>query len=127
MRRGRAIRPSCSAKPAPTDGIVERATASPAARGPTTALRLFKSADVPLWLYDLMVCRNSSGTRSFAARPPFRELLASDCLQVPSNYSAACVNGQCYLTCPSGSVSCPYSQGCFTFDSNAGPISLCTP
>jgi hypothetical protein len=51
----------------------------------------------------------------------------SDCLQVPENYSAACVNGQCYLTCPSGSGTCPYSQGCFTFDSNAGSISLCTP
>jgi hypothetical protein len=51
----------------------------------------------------------------------------SDCLQVPTNYDAACVNGQCYLTCPTGSDSCPYSQSCFTFDSNAGPISLCTP
>jgi hypothetical protein len=51
----------------------------------------------------------------------------TDCLQVPENFSAACVNGQCYLTCPSGSDTCPYSQGCFTFDSNAGPISLCTP
>jgi hypothetical protein len=50
-----------------------------------------------------------------------------DCVQVPQNYSAACVNGQCYLTCPGGGESCPYSQGCFTFDSNAGPISLCTP
>lgn len=51
----------------------------------------------------------------------------ADCLQVPENYSAACVNGQCYLTCPAGGETCPYSQGCFTFDSNSGPISLCTP
>ena len=51
----------------------------------------------------------------------------ADCLQVPQNYSAACVNGQCYLTCPAGGESCPYGQGCFTFTSNAGLISLCTP
>ena len=50
----------------------------------------------------------------------------ADCLQDVSNFSAVCVNDQCYLTCPS-SDSCPYSQGCLTFDSNAGPISLCTP
>jgi hypothetical protein len=50
----------------------------------------------------------------------------SDCYQVSDN-SAVCVNSQCYLTCPTGSESCPYSQGCFTFDSNAGSISLCTP
>jgi hypothetical protein len=51
----------------------------------------------------------------------------ADCLQVPQNFSAECVNAQCYLTCPTGGETCPYSQGCFTFDSNAGPISLCTP
>jgi hypothetical protein len=51
----------------------------------------------------------------------------SDCLQLVSNFDAACVNGQCYLTCPAGGGSCPYSQGCFTFSSNTGPISLCTP
>ncbi len=51
----------------------------------------------------------------------------SDCLQVPDNFNADCVNGQCYLECPTGSQSCPYSQGCFTFSSNTGPISLCTP
>jgi hypothetical protein len=50
----------------------------------------------------------------------------NDCLQLVNNYDAVCVNGQCYLTCPS-SDSCPYGQGCFTFDSNTGPISLCTP
>jgi hypothetical protein len=39
---------------------------------------LFKSADVPLWLYDTNGVPKllRSGTRSFAARPPFRELLA---------------------------------------------------
>jgi hypothetical protein len=52
----------------------------------------------------------------------------SDCVQVPNNYSAACVNGQCYLTCPSGSSTCPYSQGCFTFvDTNQNSLNLCTP
>ena len=51
----------------------------------------------------------------------------ADCLQDLSSFSAVCVNGQCYLTCPTGGESCPYSQGCFTFDSNTGPISLCTP
>jgi hypothetical protein len=51
----------------------------------------------------------------------------ADCLQLVSNFDAVCVNDQCYLTCPAGSQSCPYSQGCFTFGSNAGPISLCTP
>ncbi len=51
----------------------------------------------------------------------------TDCVQVPANYAAACVNQQCYLTCPGGSYTCPYDQGCFTFDSNAGPIALCTP
>ncbi len=51
----------------------------------------------------------------------------SDCPQVVSNYEAICVNGQCYLQCPTGSNSCPYGQGCFTFRSNAGPVSLCTP
>ncbi len=51
----------------------------------------------------------------------------ADCVQVPENYSAACVNGQCYLTCPGGGATCPYSQGCFTFDSNEGAVSLCTP
>jgi hypothetical protein len=51
----------------------------------------------------------------------------SDCVQVPSNYNAACVDGQCYLTCPAGSSTCPYDQGCFTFDSNVGPLDLCTP
>jgi alcohol dehydrogenase YqhD (iron-dependent ADH family) len=37
-----------------------------------------KSADVPLWLYDTNGVPKllRSGTRSFAARPPFRELLA---------------------------------------------------
>jgi hypothetical protein len=51
----------------------------------------------------------------------------SDCLQLVENFSAECINGQCYLTCPTGGDSCPYSQGCFTFDSNTGPVSLCTP
>jgi hypothetical protein len=50
-----------------------------------------------------------------------------DCLQLVENFDAACVNGQCYLTCPAGGGSCPYDQGCFTFASNTGPISLCTP
>jgi hypothetical protein len=53
--------------------------------------------------------------------------LDTDCLQVPTNYSASCVNEQCYLTCPAGSSSCPYGQSCFTFDSNLGSIDLCTP
>jgi len=52
---------------------------------------------------------------------------STDCAQLVSNYDAICANGQCYLQCPTGSQSCPYSQGCFTFDSNIGPVSLCTP
>ena len=52
---------------------------------------------------------------------------SSDCAQLVSNYYAICVNSQCYLQCPSGSNSCPYGQGCFTFSSNIGPVSLCTP
>ncbi len=50
-----------------------------------------------------------------------------DCPQLVSNYDAICVNGQCYLQCPTGSNSCPYGQGCFTFSSNVGPVNLCTP
>lgn len=50
----------------------------------------------------------------------------SDCVQDVTGFDAACVNDQCYLTCPS-SDACPYSQTCLTFDSNTGPISLCTP
>ncbi len=50
-----------------------------------------------------------------------------DCPQVVSNYDAICVNSQCYLQCPTGSNTCPYGQGCFTFSSNVGPVSLCTP
>jgi hypothetical protein len=53
---------------------------------------------------------------------------ASDCLQVPDNFTAQCVNGQCYLTCPTGSGSCPYDQQCLTFDDqNGNAIDLCTP
>ena len=52
---------------------------------------------------------------------------SSDCGQLVSNYDAICVNEQCYLQCPRGSNSCPYGQGCFTFNSNVGPVSLCTP
>ncbi len=52
---------------------------------------------------------------------------SADCLQVPQNQTATCVNGQCYLQCPSGGIDCPYGQACFTFDSNVGPISLCSP
>ena len=52
---------------------------------------------------------------------------AADCVQVPENQTAICVNGQCYLQCPSGGIDCPYGQACFTFDSNVGPISLCSP
>lgn len=51
----------------------------------------------------------------------------TDCVQVPTNFAANCVNGQCYLTCPS-SDSCPFSQSCLTFtDQNGNPVSLCTP
>jgi hypothetical protein len=51
----------------------------------------------------------------------------SDCLQVPSNYDANCVTGQCYLTCPS-SDSCPDGQSCLTFQDQSGnSVSLCTP
>jgi hypothetical protein len=41
--------------------------------------RSAKSADVPLWLYDTNGVPKllRSGTRSFAARPPFRELLCA--------------------------------------------------
>jgi hypothetical protein len=52
---------------------------------------------------------------------------SADCLQVPENQTATCVNGQCYLQCPSGGINCPYGQACFTYDSNVGPISLCSP
>ena len=52
----------------------------------------------------------------------------SDCVQVPANYSAACVNRQCYLTCPAGNYTCPYDQDCFTFYSSDGySVDLCTP
>jgi len=51
----------------------------------------------------------------------------ADCVQVPQNQTATCVNGQCYLQCPTGGIDCPYGQACFTFDSNVGPISLCSP
>jgi hypothetical protein len=52
----------------------------------------------------------------------------ADCVQVPTNFDANCVNGQCYLTCPGGSDSCPYDQSCFQFtDSTGAPINLCTP
>jgi hypothetical protein len=52
---------------------------------------------------------------------------SADCLQVPENQTATCVNGHCYLQCPTGGISCPYGQACFTYDSNVGPISLCSP
>ena len=52
---------------------------------------------------------------------------SSDCAQLVSNYDAICVNGQCYLQCPTGGSNCPYGQGCLTFDSNVGPVSLCSP
>jgi hypothetical protein len=52
---------------------------------------------------------------------------SADCPQVPENQTATCVNGQCYLQCPTGGIDCPYGQACFTFDSNVGPISLCSP
>jgi hypothetical protein len=48
-------------------------------------------------------------------------------VQVPQNQTAICVNSQCYLQCPSGGIDCPYGQGCFTFSSNVGPVSLCSP
>ena len=51
----------------------------------------------------------------------------ADCPQLVQNYAAICVNSQCYLQCPDGGNSCPYGQGCFTFSSNVGPVSLCTP
>ncbi len=51
----------------------------------------------------------------------------ADCVQVPQNQTATCVNGQCYLQCPAGGIDCPYGQACFTYDSNVGPISLCSP
>jgi hypothetical protein len=51
----------------------------------------------------------------------------SDCVQVPTNFAANCVNDQCYLTCPS-SDSCPYDQSCVQFtDQNGNAISLCSP
>ena len=51
----------------------------------------------------------------------------SDCLQVPTSFAAACVNNQCYLTCPSNDA-CPFGQSCLSFtDQNGNPISLCTP
>jgi hypothetical protein len=50
----------------------------------------------------------------------------TDCVQLVQNYNAVCVSGQCYLSCPAGSSTCPYDQGCFTFNDN-GLIDLCTP
>jgi hypothetical protein len=51
----------------------------------------------------------------------------SDCVQVPTSFAANCVNGQCYLTCPSNDA-CPFDQSCLTFtDQNNNAISLCTP
>jgi|GEM_PF-3378546 len=50
-----------------------------------------------------------------------------DCPQDLTNYASICVNSQCYTQCPTGSRSCPYGTGCITFDSNTGPISICTP
>jgi hypothetical protein len=49
-------------------------------RGFAERFAFTKSADVPLWLYDTNGVPKllRSGTRSFAARPPFRELLAVD-------------------------------------------------
>ena len=54
--------------------------------------------------------------------------VATDCPGIPGSFDAACVNGQCYLTCPAGSGTCPYSQGCLSFtDQNGNAIDLCTP
>jgi len=57
-----------------------------------------------------------------------------DCPQDVSNYNAVCVfygsgEGQCFLTCPGGSYSCPYGQACFTYvDGYTGDsLDLCTP
>jgi hypothetical protein len=54
--------------------------------------------------------------------------VGSDCLMDLSNYQAECVNGQCYITCPTGGLTCPYGTGCLTFSDQAGqPINICTP
>jgi hypothetical protein len=52
---------------------------------------------------------------------------STDCGQDLTNYDAICVNSQCYIQCPTGGITCPYGTSCFTFDSNVGPVSLCTP
>jgi hypothetical protein len=51
----------------------------------------------------------------------------SDCVQLAGNYTAVCIDNQCYLSCPAGNATCPYDQGCFTFSSNMGSVALCTP
>ena len=51
----------------------------------------------------------------------------SDCVQVLTDYTASCVNQQCYLNCLSGN-DCPYGQACFQFtDQTGNAINLCAP
>ena len=51
----------------------------------------------------------------------------TDCVQISGNYPPACIDNQCYQTCPAGNSACFPEQSCFTFDSNLGAIDLCTP
>jgi hypothetical protein len=54
--------------------------------------------------------------------------VSTDCLPVFNNFDTSCVNGQCYLTCPSGNISCPYGTTCLSFtDQNGFLVNLCTP
>ena len=53
---------------------------------------------------------------------------SADCLQDLNNYDAICVNGACYIQCPTGGQTCPYGTGCFAFtDQTNSEVDLCTP
>jgi hypothetical protein len=53
----------------------------------------------------------------------------ADCLQDLSSFTATCVNDQCYITCPSGGITCPYGTACLTFTdaTTSTTIDICTP
>jgi hypothetical protein len=52
----------------------------------------------------------------------------NDCPLVVGNFATICVNQQCVIQCPNGSSTCPYGQGCVTFQDQAGFfVDVCTP
>jgi hypothetical protein len=55
--------------------------------------------------------------------------VSSDCPQDFTNFPTICVNQACYLSCPAGSNSCPYTSSCATFqdDQTGELLDLCTP